>query len=605
MCAAALAAFAPRAAAQPLAYVLLQVDSDAGAQRLTVIDTVTRTRLATIPLETACAGCSLPRGLAVTPDGSRVFAANKVSGTVSVIDALTRTIVGSLPLGPAAVGPPSLAMAPDGSRLYVLNGNTLRVFDTHTLTPVRTLPIKTGTLTTDLLLSPDGGRFYVMDLSYQRVAVVDPSSGAVLNSLPLPTGSPQFTLHAMELTGDGSTLYVTGTVNGRTMATVSVFNTATAQLVTTFNAPGWRPRVSPDDSRLWLAGDGGIALVDRQSHTYLGTITTPGDVFNVTMDFTPDGSTAFVSSLRAVMAVDAISHTIDRIAVDPPNEGFSQTIVIAPPPPPPPDPPTNLIVRSIIGSNVTFEWRAPAGGSTPTGYHLEGGVAPGDALVTIPIGSTNTIFTVTAPPGSYYVRVRTVSGRKQSDPSNEVALHLNLAVPPSAPAGLTGLVNGSSIWLTWRNTFAGGRPEAALLDVTGAVATTIPLGAGESFSYANVPPGTYTLSIRTRNAGGASPPSNAVTLSFPGPCTGVPAAPANFVAYRAGSTITLVWDPAATGPATMGYVVTVTGSFTGTFAVASRTIGGTVGRGSYGLSVAGTNACGQGPATPAQVIVVP
>jgi hypothetical protein len=201
--------------------------------------------------------------------------------------------------------------------------------------------------------------------------------------------------------------------------------------------------------------------------------------------------------------------------------------------------------------------------------------------------------------------MRSVSGANRSEPSNEVPLHVGPGQRPSAPEGLTALVNGSSLSLTWRNTFRGGRPEAALLDVAGAAATTVALGAGESFSYANVPPGTYTLSIRSSNAAGASPPSNAVTLTFPGPCTGVPAPPENFVAYRSGSTIVLIWDPASAGPATTGYAVSVTGSFTGTFAVTSRTISGTVGRGSYALSVAGTNACGQGPGTPAQVVVVP
>jgi hypothetical protein len=326
-------------------------------------------------------------------------------------------------------------------------------------------------------------------------------------------------------------------------------------------------------------------------------------VVNVTMDFTPDGSTAFVSAVTSVLAVDTSSRAIQQIPFA--GEGFTQAILVAPAPPPPPDPPANLIVRSIAGLDATLQWRPPAGGSPPTGYHLEGGAAPGQTLATIPTGTTTPIFTVTAPPGSYYLRVRTVSGSKRSEPSNEVPLHLSSAVRPSAPEGLTALVNGPSLWLTWRNTFAGGRPEGALLDVAGAATTTIPLGAGESFSYPNVPPGTYTLGVRTSNAAGASDPSNRVTLTFPSACTGVPAAPANFLAYRTGSSIALVWDPAPAGPATTGYVVSVAGSFTGTFALTSRTISGTVGPGSYALSVAGTNACGQGPATPSKVIVVP
>jgi DNA-binding beta-propeller fold protein YncE len=606
----ALSAFAPPAAAQPLAYVLLHKSlpgSFEGPQQLLVIDTVTHARVASIPLETGCEGCTLPRGLVATPDGSRLFAVNRVSGTISVVDALARVVVGSLPVGAGAPGYlswPSLAVSADGSRLYVLNTNIIRVYDANTLAALGTRQIATGPETSDLLISPDGRQLYVLDRSFHRVTIVDPESGRLLASLPVPGSSPPFTLAAMELTADGSNLYVTGTVDGDRQAAVSVFDTATAQLVTTFTGNGWRPRVRPGGAQVWLVGDFGIGIVQRPSHTSAGTVTTLGSTRNVMADFTPDGSKAFVSNVIGVLVMDTESYKFEQIRVGS-QEGFTQVVLVAPPPPPPPGPPTDLMVKSMAGVNATFQWRPPASGAAPTDYLLEGGLAPGETLATIPIGSSNTVFTLAAPPGSYYIRMRSVSGSRRSEPSNEVPLHIGTAVRPSAPEGLTALVNGTSLSLTWRNTFRGGRPEAALLDVAGAATTTLPLGAAESFSYPSVPPGTYTFSIRASNAAGASPSSNAVTLTFPGPCTGAPAPPANFLAYRSGSTIVLTWDPAPAGPATTGYAVSVTGSLTGTFAVTTRTISGTVGRGSYALSVAGTNACGQGPATPAQVVVVP
>ena len=51
----------------------------------------------------------------------------------------------------------------------------------------------------------------------------------------------------------------------------------------------------------------------------------------------------------------------------------------------------------------------------------------------------------------------------------------------------------------------------------------LPLGPGETFQFAGVPPGTYTLRVRSTNGAGTSGSSNAVTLSFPGACSGVPA----------------------------------------------------------------------------------
>jgi YVTN family beta-propeller protein len=49
---------------------------------------------------------SNPYGIAVTPDGSKVYVANEVDNTVSVIDTATNTVVAALPVGhtPVAFG---------------------------------------------------------------------------------------------------------------------------------------------------------------------------------------------------------------------------------------------------------------------------------------------------------------------------------------------------------------------------------------------------------------------------------------------------------------------------------------------------------------------
>ena len=49
-------------------------------------------------------------------------------------------------------------------------------------------------------------------------------------------------------------------------------------------------------------------------------------------------------------------------------------------------------------------------GPAPTGYVIEGGIAPGEVLASIPTGSAYPIYTFTAPTGSFYVRVYTLAG---------------------------------------------------------------------------------------------------------------------------------------------------------------------------------------------------
>jgi len=305
----------------------------------------------------------------------------------------------------------------------------------------------------------------------------------------------------------------------------------------------------------------------------------------------PTGATGVTSfTYRAVNAFGAGNVATVTIAVDTTAPG--------------PQPPIGLYASLIAGNTVTLRWTPPVSGTPPTGYVLEGGVNPGEMLASIPMG-TDPIYTFPAPTGAFYVRVHTLSGATRSVASNEIRIFVNQPAAPSAPADLVGLVNGSSIALAWRNTFAGGAPGGIVLDVSGALTTSLPLGLTDSFQFNGVPGGTYTLSLRATNSVGSSPSSNAITLTFPTPCTGAPLPPSRFLAYRLGRTLFVVWDPATSGPAPTSYVLNVTGAFSGSFGTPGRTLSGAVGPGAYHLSVTAANACGSSAATPVQTVVVP
>jgi len=88
--------------------------TNSGDNTVSVIDTATNTVVGS-PITVG----SLPFGVAVTPDSSKVYVGNSVDGTVSVIDTATNTVVGS----PITVGvrPQGMAVTPDGSNVYVAN----------------------------------------------------------------------------------------------------------------------------------------------------------------------------------------------------------------------------------------------------------------------------------------------------------------------------------------------------------------------------------------------------------------------------------------------------------------------------------------------------
>lgn len=273
-------------------------------------------------------------------------------------------------------------------------------------------------------------------------------------------------------------------------------------------------------------------------------------------------------------------------------------------PPLPPTPATSLRVVAMSGNTVTFAWNPPELGAPPEGYQIEGGTSPGEVHAALTLG-TAPMFTIALPAGSIYVRVRTISGGLVSGPSNEVLVHVNQPLPPSAPASLLGLVNGTSLALAWRNTFEGGAPTSLVLDVSGALVMSAPLLPGDTFSYAGVPPGTYSLRVRAVNAFGTSAPSNPVTVTFPGGCSGAPLPVQNFIAFATPGRLVLSWDPAGAGAAPTGFVVNSTGAYVGSVPLDSRGIDVAVPPGSYTLSVAAVNPCGASAVSAARTVAVP
>lgn len=143
-----------------------------------------------------------------------------------------------------------------------------------------------------------------------------------------------------------------------------------------------------------------------------------------------------------------------------------------------------------------------------------------------------------------------------------------------------------------------------LLEVTGATQLAVPLALTETFSYAGVPPGTYTFSVRSVNAAGTSAASNPVTLTFGG-CGDVPRPPAGFTATRTGNRVTVSWQPPSSGPAPTSYVLHVSGALNAALPTSSLAMAGAVPAGTYVLSVTAANSCGSGEATAVRTVTVP
>ena len=267
--------------------------------------------------------------------------------------------------------------------------------------------------------------------------------------------------------------------------------------------------------------------------------------------------------------------------------------------------PTGLNVLSISGNVITLRWNPPSIGPAATGYLLEGSLSPGAPIASLPTGSPATTFSLAAPSGSFYLRMRAMYGGQLSLPSNEVRVYVNVPQKPSSPTNFQGVVKDSSLWLAWKNTFGGGAPSSIVMDVTGGATATLPLPYGESFYVGGIPNGTFTLRLRALNAAGASSQSGSVTVTAPSRTCAPPRVPANYFATRVGTAVVLSWDSPAGGTPATSFHITVSGSYTGVFPVAGKGFAANAPAGTYNLSVRAANACGAGPSTAFQTVVIP
>jgi YVTN family beta-propeller protein len=118
--------------------------------------------------------------------GRGCYVANYNAGTVSVINTATNA-VGSIPVGS---GPTGVAVTPDGSKVYVANygggsGSIVSVINTATNT-VGSITVGSGPF--GVAVTPDGSKVYVANIGSNTVSVINTATDAVVGS-PIPVGT--------------------------------------------------------------------------------------------------------------------------------------------------------------------------------------------------------------------------------------------------------------------------------------------------------------------------------------------------------------------------------------------------------------------------------
>jgi YVTN family beta-propeller protein len=206
-----------------------------------------------------------------------VFVTNEASGDLTVIDAATRAVIATAPLGKR---PRGIQVSPDGKTLYVaLSGspNAGPGVDPKTLPPpdrsadgigevdadtykVRRI-IHAGADPEQLAVSADGTRLYVANEDAEQLSVVDTASGMVVAAVKVGEEPEGVTLRP-----DGKVVYVTSEGDGAVFAIDTQTNKVLRRIPV-----GPRPRsigFLPNGSRAYvsLENEGAVAVVDGKQH---------------------------------------------------------------------------------------------------------------------------------------------------------------------------------------------------------------------------------------------------------------------------------------------------------------------------------------------------
>jgi subtilisin-like proprotein convertase family protein len=171
----------------------------------------------------------------------------------------------------------------------------------------------------------------------------------------------------------------------------------------------------------WNAATSGEA-----AKSYIIEVGSISGAANLLVYPTGDAVTSLVAShvadgtyfirVRAMTALGLSAASNEAVAVVTGTAGPSPTSTV------PPGTPQNFRAMA-NGATVTLTWNPPSSGGSPAFYVIEAGSAPGLAnLGSFPTGNAALSFVATAPPGTYYLRVRAGNAAGTSAASNEAVL---------------------------------------------------------------------------------------------------------------------------------------------------------------------------------------
>jgi YVTN family beta-propeller protein len=177
-----------------------------------------------------------PCSLALSPDGTRLYVTCNIASNVRVIDTSSNRVISSIATGTMPYG---IAVSPNGQKAWVSNWLThnISVLDLKNMKLIRSLPA--GSLPCDVRISPDGKTVCVANANTDDLTFIDAQKDAILRTIrlrPYPNALLGSIPNGLVFSPDSRRVYVTMAGNNA----VGVVDLSSRKLVGMIPT-GWYP----------------------------------------------------------------------------------------------------------------------------------------------------------------------------------------------------------------------------------------------------------------------------------------------------------------------------------------------------------------------------
>lgn len=566
------------AAAAPFIYV-----ANSTQNSVSVFDAVTLTVVATVPVGTR------PFPLAVSPDGTRVVVGNSGSNNASIIETAGHTVIATIPVGGNPYG---VAIDPTGLRAMMANyqSNDVSVIDLTTNTVRMTIPA--GTNPSGVAYTPDGSHAYVTNGGANSISVIDTATETVVATIANVGTSPW----GIVMNADGTRAYVAN----YSSANVSVIDTTTNTVVLPRIAVGNQPvsiGINGDGSWVYTSNSGsdsvsGIALAT-------GNVTTiPVGVRPFCAAFHPDGRRFYVQNAgngTAVGTMNVLDTMTNTITATVPTAIYAGSFGNFVSPFTPPGIPTHVMATA-ADTQVMVSFLEPAyDGGTPI---LSYTATCGSQSQTGPVGA----LVVSGLTNGIAVQCRVHATNAKGSGADSAPITVTPASVPGAPTITQVVAGDGTVDVTFSAPASDG--GAAISSYTATCGSAQASGASPLHVTGLTNGVPVTCTVHARNATGDGPesaPSPSVTPR------GAPGAPSLDSHVRTATELRLSFTAPASdgGAAILDYTATCQpGALTATVTTAATpvVIGGIDEAPAYTCTMTARNDVGTGTASNALTI---